>query len=185
MRVRFPMYVVAALFSVSLGLTGCSRNESTTTAPAAPTPVSLTAEPSVLTPEFVPGGGCHTDPAFGVRFAVGLSGPNDVYFRRLRFHFHDRFGRVDNPRVTLNNGAPPPPSSLPTSGPVPFPSSSPIPMPGANTPAGMLTSFGHARRLPLWLDFTCGIAPSGTLVVIVDFDDHGRSLSAETRVPVQ
>lgn len=178
MRVRFPMYVVAALFSVSLALTGCSRSESTTTAPAAPTPVSLTAEPSALTPEFT-GGGCHSDPAFGVRFAVGLSGPNDVYFRRMRFRFHDRFGRVDSPRVTLAYGAPPPPSSLPTSSPVTLPSSSPIPTPG------MLTSFGNARHLPLRLDFSCGIAPSGTLIVIVDFDDRGRSLTTETRVPVR
>ena len=179
MRVRFPMYVVAALFSVSLALTGCSRSESTTTAPAAPTPVSLTAEPSALTPEFIMGGGCHTDPAFGVRFAVGLSGPSDVYFRRMRFRFHDRFGRVDSPRVTLAYGAPPPPSSLPTSSPVTLPSSSPIPTPG------MLTSFGNARHLPLRLDFSCGIAPSGTLIVIVDFDDRGRSLTTETRVPVR
>ena len=178
MRVRFPMYVVAALFSVSLALTGCSRSESTTTAPAAPTPVSLTAEPSALTPEFT-GGGCHSDPAFGVRFAVGLSGPNDVYFRRMRFRFHDRFGRVDSPRVTLAYGAPPPPSSLPTSSPVTLPSSSPIPTPG------MLTSFGNARHLPLRLDFSCGIAPAGTLIVIVDFDDRGRSLTTETRVPVR
>ena len=184
MRVRFPMYVAAALFSVSLAPVGCSRSESTTTAPAAPTPVSLTAEPSTLTPEFT-GSGCQSGPAFGVRFAVGLWGPTDVYFKRMRFHFTDRFGRVDNPRVTLNYGAPPPPSSLPSSGPVTLPSSSPIPMPGTNTPAGMLTSFGNARHLPLWLDFNCGIAASGTLVVMVDFDDHGRSLSAETRIPVQ
>ena len=184
MRVRFPMYVVAALFSVSLALTGCSRSGSTTTAPAAPTPVSLTAEPSALTPEFT-GGGCQSDPAFGVRFAVGLTGPNDVYFRRMRFRFHDRFGRVDSPRVTLAYGAPPPPSSLPTSSPVTLPSSSPIPMPSANASPGMLTSFGTARHLPLWLDFNCGIAASGTLIVMVDFDDHGRSLTTETRVPVR
>jgi hypothetical protein len=49
----------------------------------------------------------------------------------------------------------------------------------------MLTSFGNARRLPLWLAFSCGIAPSGTLVVIVDYDGHGRWSSAETRLPVR
>ena len=183
---NFRLYVLVLSFLATAASLGCGGADSTELPmPATAQPVSLTVEPGAIAPEFVPGGGCPAHQPFDLRFAVRLGGRSDVAFHRLRFRYEDRFGHVVTPRVILAYGEPPPPSSLPNSGPVPMPSSSPIPMPSATTLPGSMTAFGNARHFPLWLKFDCGIGASGILFVIADGDDRGHGFSSEVRVPVQ
>lgn len=186
MGASYRLYVLGVLLSATTASLGCGNADSTALAMPAQAPaVNLAVEPAEIAPEFIPGAACAAHPPFDLQFFLGLTAPDDVFFRQVRFRFEDRFGRVGVPQVTLRFGAPPPPSSLPNSSPVPIPSASPIPIPSATTLPGAVTAFGDVRRLPLGLRFDCGIAGSGTLIVIVDFDSHGRSLSTETRVPVR
>jgi hypothetical protein len=192
MGASYQLYVLGLLLSATLALLGCGRGEfSAATMPSTAQAVSLTVEPAAIAPTFVAGASCLTRPPFDLRFVVRLAGPTNVFFHRVRFRFEDRFGRVEIPRVALAAGSSVSPAVTPNLGPVPIPSgsvlpnSSPIPMPSATTLPGMVTSFGDARQLPLSLQFDCGVAPAGTLIVVVDFDDHGRPLSSEARVNVR
>ena len=182
------LYVICLLLSVTAASLGCRVSGSATAVmPATAQPVTLTVEPEALAPDFSVGSACHGHPPFDLRFVVRLGGPAEVFFQRMRFRFEDRTGRVEIPRISLGAG----PAILPGSslGQAPFavglPNASPIPIPSATTLPGMVLSFGSARQLPLKLQFGCGVPPSGTLIVIVDFDDRGHSLSSETRVIVR
>ena len=190
MGASYRSYVLVVFFSATAGSFGCGGADSAAvTMPAATSAVNLAVEPNAIVPTLTGQGGCAVHQPFDLRFVVRLGGPHDVSFHRLRFRFEDRFGRIDVPRVSLGPGLTG--TTFPTVGPIPTPSgsslpnSSPIPMPGVTPLMGTLSSFGSARQLPLWLEFGCGVAPYGTLVVIVDFDHHGRSLSSETRVEVR
>lgn len=192
MGASYQLYVLGLLLSATVASLGCGRAEFTAaTMPSTAQAVSLSVEPAAIAPVFVPGSSCLARPSFDLRFVVRLSGPANVYFHRVRFRFEDRFGRVEVPRVSLAAGSSLSASFLPNSGSVPIPSgsglpsSTSIPLPSATTLPGLVMSFGDARQLPLSLQFDCGVAPSGTLIIVVDFDDHGRPSSSETRVSVR
>src|SRR5688572_26285687 len=159
MSASYQLYVLGLLRSattVSLG--GGYTDSGALSRPAKAQSVNLSVEPGEIAPDFIPGAGCAAHPPFDLRFFLGITAPDDVFFRQVRFRFEYRFGQIGVPQVTLRYGAPPPPTSLPSSSPVPFPSASPIPIPGATTLPGAVTSFGNARRLPLGLRLDCGIA---------------------------
>lgn len=191
MPMRSPMYVLVVLLSASATLTGCSQSEAPDlTSPAGTHPVSLTAEPNAIVPEILPHGGCSTAPGFGLRFVLRLGGPPHIAFQRVRFRFDDRLGRTLVPHAAFGSHPISAAASFPSSGPVPIPtaptlpSASPIPIPGATPLQGVLSSFGSARQLPVSLTFGCGTHRQGTLFVVVDFEDHGRSRSSEVRLKV-
>lgn len=191
MRISSPMYVLVVLLSASAALIGCSRDSSDLTRPATAQPVSLSAEPSPLTPEFLSGRGCVAPPAFGLRLVLGLGGPSHIVFRRVRFRFEDRFGGTAVPLITIGTSLFPAAPGVPNSGPVPIPSAptmpggSPIPVPSATSLPGVVTPLGSSRQLPLGLEFGCGVRATGTLIVVADLDDRGRTHSSEVRVRVE
>ena len=185
MGATYRLYVLVVLLSATAASVGCGQTDSAATMPAATQAVNVKLEPNEIVPAFDDDGGCVSHRPFDLRFLMRLDGPPHIAFHRLQFKFKDRFGRIETPRIStagLSPGA-----ITPNVGSIPIPSgsilpnSTSIPMPSA----GILTSFGSARDFPLSLRFGCGIAPSGTLIIIVDFDDHGRSSSSETHVNIR
>ena len=184
MRISSPM-CVAALLCTGVVTGACSNSvPPDVTLPASATPVSLSADPDPLAPEFLPWSGCSTHPPFGLRFVVSVGGPPHVAFRQMRFGFHDRSGMHARPLVAMNTGG----QSIPNVGPIPFPSpsssGSSITFPSATPLMTVISSVGSSRTLPVSMSFPCGVPASGTLIIIGDYDDHGRSGSSEVRVRV-
>jgi len=183
MRICSPMCVAAVLCtSVALGACNAVAPDDVTL-PASATPLSLSANPDPILPEFLPSHGCSIHPAFGLRFVISVGGPH-VAFRQMRFGFHDRFGRHSRPLVVIGTGG----QAIPNAGPIPFPSpsssGSSIPMPSSTPLMAVVSAVGTSRPLAVSMSFPCGVPSSGTLIIIGDFDDHGRSLSSELRVRV-
>ena len=181
MRISSPICALAVCLS-SVALAACSGSmPNDVTLPASATPVSLTATPDSLEPEFIPWNGCSADRPFGLRFVIGVDGPPHVALRQLRFGFRDRFGNHFRPIVAANFGGTP----IANVGPIPFPSptstGSTIPLPSSTPLMAVITSVGSSRTIPVSMSFPCGVFSSGTLVVIGDFDGHG---SSEVRVRV-
>jgi hypothetical protein len=184
MRFRSPKYSLGVLLLATVVTTGCSSIDSSeVTMPATAQPVSLTAEPSNIRPQFLTASTCPTRPAFGFNFVLRLGGNPHVAFRQARFRFDDRFGVITVPRVVTtntftNSGAVPFPSgsTLPSASPIPFPSSTPL--------TGVISIVGTSSELPVAVEFPCDVRPDGTLIIVVDFDDQGRSRSSKVRVRV-
>ena len=174
---RFPTYVSLSFCAVLLVTAACNRGGATPTSPsAAGAKATLTAEPSIVSPEFIGGEVCPTHPRFGVRVTVFVGGP-DLIVRGIRFGFADRFGRSALPEVIfLPAGS----SPLLPNGPVPFgrpgfstlPNSSPIPIPGAPPINGVLVPERAALSLPFFLRFPCDLFPEGTLTVTGELSDR-------------
>jgi hypothetical protein len=144
----------------------------------------LSATPDPLAPEYIPWTGCTAEQPFGLRFVVTVGGPPHVALRQVRFGFRDRFGHHFRPVIAASSGG----QQFPNAGPIPFPSpsssGSSIPFPSATPLMAVVSSVGTSRTLPVSMSFPCGVFASGTLIIIGDFDDHGRSGSSEVRVRV-
>ena len=188
---RFPTYAPVMLALLLTSSVACNR---TTASPTTPAPAggalksSLTAEPLVGRPEFLPGSSCTSRSPFGVRITVILESVEDVILRGLRFSFTDRFGGQALPDVFPT----PEGSFIPSSPPVPFPgaaplpSRGPIPIPGSPPIDGLLVTGQTSRQLPFFLRFGCGVFPDGTLLIEGDLSDrNGRPDRAAIRVTVR
>jgi hypothetical protein len=192
MDARFPKYVPFVLVSVVVGVAACGQSNATSpttpTAPDAVVTASLTAEPSTVTPEFLPITFCPAQPAFRTRIVVIVSGGSDVILWRLRFGFTDRFGVNTLPIGTssLTTSFPSIPNSMPV--PIPgvmnIPHSTPIPIPGSPSIDGVLLTGGF-HRVPMSLEFGCGVRPGGTLNITADVSDRrGRQGTSEVSVKI-
>ena len=180
MRISSP--ICALVVSASVALAACNGSvPADVTMPASATPLSLTANPDPITPEFIPWTGCTAEQPFGLRFVVSVGGPPHVALRQMRFGFRDRFGGHFRPIVAASFGGQP----IPNVGPIPFPSpsssGSTIPFPTATPLMAVISSVGSSRTLPVSMSFPCGVFASGTLIIIGDFDNQG---SSEVRVRV-
>jgi hypothetical protein len=137
---------------------------------------------AVATPEFVPNASCRTVPAFRTSLVVIVGGNRDLILRNLRFSFTDRHGGNTLPFViagvvttsVLTSVPNPMPVPMPNSSPItipgtmPIPGSSPVAIPGAPAVDGVVLNAGTSRRLPLVLEFGCGVPASGSLTVIAE-----------------
>jgi hypothetical protein len=81
--------------------------------------------------------------------------------------------------------------SIPSSMPVPIPGvtgiphSTTIPIPGSPSIDGVLLTGGDTHRVPVSLEFGCGVRAAGSLVVNADMSDRrGRADSSEVRVTI-
>lgn len=196
MHAGFSKYVPLLLFPAIVVFASCSdRDHANPTAPTVLTSASVTAEPSTAIPEVVPNRLCVGGSSFGVRILITIGAGSDITASRLRFEFTDRAGRRTVPLAIAtatatsasasNSVLPPIPiptqSSIPIPGssPVTIPSSSPIPVDGLQIPAG------SRRTVPILLQFGCGVAAPGTLIVSVDMTDmRGTSFTPQVRVRV-
>lgn len=180
-----------ALLALSCLCAGCNAEGTIAgsfTAPSTLGSALVTAEPPRLVPEFLPARSCAARPPFRARFVLIVRGSRDVVVRRLRLTFTDRFGGSVLPLATPASGASSllpripgsPPVSLP--GIMSLPGSAPIPLPGRSVD-GVLLAAGTSRRVPLLLEFGCGVPAAGVLIVAVDTSDrNGRDGISRLRV---
>jgi hypothetical protein len=196
MHAGFSKYVPLLLFPAIGVFASCGdRDHANPTAPTVLTSASVTAEPSTARPELVPNRLCVGGSSFGVRIVITIGAGSDITASRLRFEFTDRAGHRTVPLALATASAtsesasksvlPPIPiptqSSIPIPGssPVTIPSSSPIPVDGMQIPAG------SSRTVSIFLQFGCGVAAPGTLIVSVDTTDmRGTSFTPQVRVRV-
>jgi hypothetical protein len=196
MHACFSKYVPVLLFPAIGAIAGCGdRDNVNPTAPTVLTSASVTAEPSTATPELVPNRLCPGGSTFGVRIIITIGARSDIIASRLRFEFTDRGGHSTVPlaigtataSTESTSSSVLPPIPIPTQGSIPIPglssipipSSSPIPVDGVQIPAG------GSRTVPIFLQFGCGVARAGTLVVSVDMADvRGMSFTSNARVRV-
>jgi hypothetical protein len=158
------------------GLTSASCNGVVPAEPTAPTagePVALAAEPSRVTPEFLPPSGLHCGGArpFRTHFVVILGAMSGVVVETLNVGFSDRFGVFSRPIVlgvssVLSSSLAIGPS------PVPLPTSSPIVFPTTGPNTGLLGSAGSSQRVPVTLEFGCLVRPQGRIVVTAGTRDR-------------
>jgi hypothetical protein len=174
MSVRFSKYVPAVLVVAMLATTGCSNdNPAAVTAPTAAQPLSLTAEPASVSPEFLPRGHCSEAPGFRTRFVVIVSGMERASVQGLHVSFIDRFGVSAVPTVFPASGIS---GSSMNTPPIQLPSSMPIPIPTSGPNNGLSVPAGHSARVPVTLEFGCNVRARGTIVVDADTrDERGRS----------
>ena len=197
MRTGFSKYVPIFLFAAIGVFAGCDDRDGHPTAPTmfGSSAALVTAEPSIATPEPVADRLCSGGSTFGVRVVITIGAGSDMIARRLRFEFTDRDGRHAVPLLfstlttstgsTSNSAFTPIP--IPTQGSIPIPGSSSIPIPSQSSiPVdGVQIPAGGSRTVPIFLQFGCGVARAGTLVVIVDTADmRGMSFTSNTRVRV-
>lgn len=179
------------ILSASLA-TACSDSDSVSiTAPGQITSADfVTAEPMVLTPEFLASPACSGQSAFRTRVIIVVGGSEDLILRRLRFSFVDRFGRNAVPTVLSSSSASATP--LPSSSPIPLPGPTSIPTGSAvATPVSSavtldaLISGGSRRSLPFFLEFGCHVPAVGTLTVSVEATNRqGRPRTSHLTLPM-
>jgi hypothetical protein len=176
-----------------LAAAGCSDSDPVIpTTPSALQPLSVTAEPLTVRPEFVSGAFCATHPPFRGNLIVVVGGRQDVIIRGVHFRFHHRRGGHTFPVVTPTPTASGTIVTTPTYGPVPtpgfatLPGASPIPIPGSPPIEGVLNHANTFRRLPFTFELGCGVPADGTMVIRVDTADRGGTFYArEAKVEVE
>lgn len=167
MSVRLPTYAAILLGFALTASTACNRGSVSITSPP-PSSVlktSLTADPLVVRPEFLPRSSCLTHRPFGVRVTLIVAGGRDLFVHGFRFGFRDRFGARALPDV------------FPTPAGSSIPSSSPIPIPGASAlPGSSPIPIPSTTSLPFFLLFDCGVIPDGVLVITADVGDRNGTI---------
>ena len=189
MRRRLPSVGVLLPCLLLAATLGCDQTAMVST-PTGPSPLnanvtvgaSFGVEPSVLTPEVLPGGcsGGHTP--FGVRLVVTMRGDHDIYIRGMHFSYTDRFGARALPSLM-----PIPSLSTPFPSGTMLPTSAPVEVPGfASFPeAGVLAPGGSRHAFPYLMRFNCGVVPGGTIIVVIETSDRqGKAEKSELRVAV-
>jgi len=148
------------------GLIGTSCSDVVPTEPTASAkaqPVSIVAEPTRVTPEFLPsvGPSCAGRRPFRTRFTVVLGAMDSLL--TLDASFSDRTGVFVAPAVlpasNLFTG------SMMTSPSTRLPTSTPIPFPTSLATIDLSTPAGTSQRLPVILEFDCHVQPLGTIVI--------------------
>jgi hypothetical protein len=166
------------------GLIGASCSD----VPTEPTPstkaqaLSIAAEPTRVTPEFLPsiGPSCGGQRAFRTRFAVILAAVEGL--QTLDVSFTDRSGVFVAPAVVpasdLFTG------SMMTSPPIRLPTSTPIPFPTTLSNIDLSMPAGTSQRLPVTLEFGCHVQPLGTILITAGTRDH-RGQRGEHRLAIE
>lgn len=185
MRISSPICALVVGLSASVALAACNGPmPNDVTLPASATPVSLSADPNPIIPEFITQSGCFGSQPFGLRFLLAIGSPPHVAFRQIRLGFRDRFGGHFLPVAVTGTAG----QQFRNVGPIPFPSplsnGATIPFPSTTPLMATVSAVGSSRPLGVSMSFPCGVEASGTLIIIGDFDDHGRSRSTEVRVRV-
>ena len=184
---RFRSICGAAFLLLALVVSpGCGDDDNGT--PSGPTVVSrfsvspsVTAEPLVLTPEFMNDEFCSGSGPFTVRLALLIAARTReaLALRRIDFRFTDRRGLQTIPTAS--------PIPMPQPGESPagtIPTSSPVPIPEPGSGESILINPGTVGRFPFMLRFGCGVAPAGSLKVTVGTMSAGRSQTSEVTVRV-
>jgi hypothetical protein len=177
-------HVTRSLSGVILlaGLIGASCSDAVPTEPTASSkaqPVSIAAEPSRVTPDFLPPFdiGCGGARPFRTRFVLVLGGMDGLVLQDLRVGFRDPFGVISVPAVAGASRLGSMNGSLP---PIPMTTSTPIPFPTTGPNSGLIPS----ERLPVILEFGCHVRPHGTIVVTAGTLDH-RGRRGDHRLTIE
>src|SRR5262245_61202942 len=145
-------------------------------------PVSIAAEPTRVTPEFLPSvvTSCGGRRPFRTRFVVILGALDGL--QALDVSFTDRSGVFVAPAVIpasdLFTG------SMMTSPAIRLPTSTPIPFPTTLANIGLSTPAGTSQRLPVILEFGCHVQPAGTIVITAGTRDH-RGRRGDHRLTIE
>ena len=167
------------------GLISTSCSDAVPTEPTASAkaqPVSIAAEPTRVTPEFLPSvvPSCGVRRPFRTRFAVILGAMDSM--QTLDASFTDRSGVIVAPAVIpasdLFTG------SMMTSPPIRLPTSTPIPFPTNLAINDLSTPAGTSQRLPVILEFGCHVQPLGTIVITARTRDH-RGQRGDHRLTIE
>lgn len=180
MYAHFSKYVAGVLVLVVLVSAACSENNPVDVLgpTAAPQALSLTAEPAVVTPEFLPTtfSVCNA-PRFRTRFVVLLGGIRGVAVTGLFVGFTDFLGLAAVPTVL---------PAAPFGGTTTFSAARvPVPFPATGPNDGLSVPTGFPQNVPVTLEFGCHVRPRGTILVTADTrDGRGRMETARLSVPV-
>jgi len=174
MDARICKYASGFVLLAGLGLAGCVKDGVSTdhvTGPSTLTPASrtiVTVEPAAVRPVFLRSPSCFTASPFQAGFSLVFRADQELSVRGFEFEFLDRLGRRSVPTLI-------PTSSTGSSFvPVTLPTSSPVPIPGPSSSFnGFVMTAGTSSTVPFLLQFGCGVAPSGTLVVSVNTASRG------------
>jgi hypothetical protein len=174
MDARICKYASGFVLLASLGLAGYTDDGASTdhlTGPSTLTPVPLsivTVEPAAVRPVFLRSPSCFTASPFQAGFSLVFRAEQELLVSGFGFEFLDRFGQRSVPTLI-------PTSSTGSSFvPVPLPTSSPVPIPGPSSSFnGFVMTAGTSSTVPFLLQFGCGVAPSGTLIVSVNTASRG------------
>ena len=178
-------HVTRSLSGVILlaGLISASCSDAVPTEPTASSklqqPVSIAAEPTRVTAEFLPpvDTTCAGARPFRTRFVLVLGGMEGFVLQDLRVGFSDPFGVTSLPAVVGASRLGSMNGSLP---PIPMTTSTPIPFPTTGPNSGLIPS----ERLPVILEFGCHVRPHGTIVVTAGTLDH-RGRRGDHRVTIE
>jgi len=174
MDARICKYASGFVLLASLGLAGCVKDGVSTdhiTGPSTLTPAHLTVvtvEPAAVRPVFLRSASCFTASPFQAGFSLVFRAEQELLVSGFGFEFLDRSGRRSVPtRIPASNTG----TSFV---PVPLPSSSPIPTPGPSSSFnGFVMTAGSSSTVPFLLQFDCGVAAPGTLIVSVNTASRG------------
>src|SRR5687768_5669682 len=173
-RLASPAVVV-----LSLGFAGCDSTATITAGDLVrPTAVAglnsttkLVVVPGVLFPQFVYGPACGVHAPFVTNLSVSVTSHRDLFFRGAGFEFVDPFGVRSLPSAVRVSSAWHP-STGPVPVPVPVSTVPPVAVPSYTPLGGLPIVAGAPFVQPFWLDFGCGIVPTGTLVGFVGTIDR-------------
>ena len=172
MDARICKYAAGFVVLASLGMAACDKDAGSTghlTGPGVVTSTLVTVEPAAVLPTFVASPFCFTATPFQAGFTLLLRADQEIIINGFDFEFLDRFGGRSVPTLISTS------STFAPLVPVPLPSSSPVPIPGVSSFNGLIVSRGGSRTLPMLLQFGCGVAAPGTLVVGVITAVGGRA----------
>ena len=175
MDTRICKYASAFVLLASLGLAGCTEDGASTdhmTGPSlTPAPLTIvTVEPAAVPPVFLTNWACFTASPFQVGFTLVFRADQALTVSGAGFDFLDHSGHRSVPTLVLV-----PAESTGTSFVhVPLPTSSPIPIPEPGSSFnGFDMTASTARTVPVVLQFGCGVAASGTLIISVNTASRG------------
>lgn len=187
MDTRRSRCAALAVLLVPIWVAACSDRDlglQSPTAPLSTDALRLSADPSVLVPQFLSREDCPVRPAFRGRLNLSLSGGGDQVVDAVRFEFADGLGRRVVPTAFPLDPAGGASVQLPSAGAVQFPTAPPIPIPGFSSFTGLVLN--GSRNLPVLLEFACGTEPVGALTVTLDTSDaRGRLSSTRTSISVR
>jgi hypothetical protein len=145
-------------------------------------PAAIAAEPTRVTPEFLPSivPSCGGRRPFRTRFAVILGAVDSL--QTLDVSFSDRSGIFVAPAVIPASDRFT--GSMMTSPPMRLPTSTPIPFPTSLATIDLSTPAGTSQRLPVTLEFGCHVQPLGTIVITAGTRDH-RGQRGDHRITIE
>lgn len=180
MHTRASTYSLTCFLMASCAVSACDNNDNAAAASltgprtAGATVSSVNVEPAIIAAELRPSSACRGEAPFDVRLTVNVRARQELFIGRIDFAFVDLSGRRAVPfafpgTIAVNNSILLP-VSLPTTHPVPFPG--PVSMANVFVPAG------GSFTAPFRLQFDCGVAARGSLLVSVETTDRDGEVRA-------